>query len=717
MTPSIDQTRHKSHKTLAPHAVRQGWLMLMPNLVGFVLFLFIPLLLAFYLSFTNSRENQVPEWVGFNNYIALFSIELRWKDDVQADDQGVLSDGYTPLGAIVVSDRALVVGAKDALFWISLRNTLVLCLLLIPLSVLPALELALLLNSRLPGVKIFRTIYFLPSVVAMVGTALIWRELYNPIFGLINGLITQINGFLGISDPEIQWLSGPSVMLFSTTILIAWQTIGFNTILFLVGLQRIPDMLYEAAQIDGAGRWALFRRITLPMLRPITLLVTITTIITGLQVFDQPYTMFTTEPMPENVTTLTMYLYQRGFLAGESGYASAVGCVLGLIIFAIALIHLRVRRSNASEGEAEVMTLPLNPRYHDLAEQDSIGRNAVMDGWMPRLVAYTTLTGVALITLFPFLYMLSTSLKDSNDVFHFPPRLLPYTTETTIYDGRTVPVYVLSVDGVEREMVPTGNRILTSRGFEDEFIVPANPEITTFAAVQTATLAEFMQFRFDNYPTVLSLGLGRALLNTIFVTVCVVVGQLITSVLGGYAFSRMRFRGRDALFLVYLGSTMIPLAVFIIPLHRFMVLIGWENSLASLIVPWIVSAYGTFLMRQFFITISREIEESAILDGAGRLRILWSIFVPLSRPALATLAVFSFLSAWNSFLWPLVMIGEAHEASHVLTLALIHLRNVAADQPNVVLAGVAIAITPPIILFILAQKYLFEGVAQSSLRS
>lgn len=711
MMTFADQTKHESHKTSAPHAAWQGWLMLMPNLVGFVLFLFIPLLLSLYLSFTSGGTSQSPGFVGLNNYAELFSIELRWKDDVQADDQSALSSGYTPLGSIVVSDRALVVGAKDALFWISLRNTLVLCLLLIPLSVLPALELALLLNSKLAGVKIFRTIYFLPAVVAMVGTALIWRELYNPIFGLINGLITQINGFIGISDPEIQWLSGSSVMLFSTAILIAWQTVGFNTILFLAGLQRIPDTLYEAAEIDGAGRWALFRRITLPMLRPITLLVTITTLVTGLQVFDQPYTMFTTEPMPENVTILTTYLYQRGFLAGESGYASAIGCVLGLIIFAIALIHLRVRRSNAFG-----MTLPFNPRYDDLAEQDAIGRNAVVDGWMPRLVVYTVLTGVALITLFPFLYMLSTSLKDSNDVFHFPPRLLPYTTRTVEYDGRTVPVYVLSVDGVEREMIPTGNRALTSRGFEDEFIDPVDPKITTFVAVQTATLAEFVQFRFDNYPTVLDLGLGRALLNTIFVSVCVVVGQLITSIFGGYAFSRMRFRGRDTLFLIYLGATMIPLVVFIIPLHRLMVLMGWENSLASLIVPWMFSAYGTFLMRQFFLTIPREIEETAMLDGAGRLRILWRIFVPLSRPALATLALFSFISAWNSFLWPLVMIGEAHEANHVLTLALIHLRNIVADQPNVVLAGVAIAITPPIIVFIVAQKYFFEGVAQSSMK-
>lgn len=703
MTPA-DQTQHDSHKTLVPHAVRPGWLMHLPNLVGFVLFLLIPLVLAVYLSFTNSRDNQETDFVGLNNYAEIFSIELRWKDDVQADDQGVLTSGFTSLGAIGMGDRALVIGAKDAPFWISLRNTLVLCLLLIPLSVIPALELALLLSSRLPGATIFRAIYFLPAIVSMAVAALIWRGLYDPIFGLINGLITQAAGLSGISDPEVQWLSGPSVMLLTLALLVAWQTVGFNTIIILAGLQRIPPTLVEAAQIDGAGRWGVFRWITLPMLRPIMLFVTLTTFISGLQVFDQPYTLFNTEPIPENVTTLTTYLYQRGFLDGESGYAAAVACVLGFIIFAVTLLQFRIWRSAVHEGDGDVAA-PVS-RWNPASGQ-----------WFPRLAVYAILTSAAFIMLFPFVYALLTSLKDSNDVLRFPPRLLPYTTSTVEYNGRMVSIYLLSVDGVERKMVSTGNRTLTPRGFEDEFVDPDNPEITAFAAVHTATLAEFVQFRFDNYPTVIEMGLGRALVNTVLVTVGVVAGQMITSVLGGYAFSRTRFRGRDTLFLIYLGVAMIPLVAYIIPLRRLMVLIGWENQLVSLIAPWMFSACGTFLMRQFFLTIPREIEEAAVLDGAGRMRLLWSIFLPLSRPALAILAVFSFFSAWNSFLWPLVLMDDVNTTNHVLTLALIHLREVAAHRPNLVLAGVAIAIAPPIILFLLVQRYLFEGVAQSNLRS
>ena len=200
------------------------------------------------------------------------------------------------------------------------------------------------------------------------------------------------------------------------------------------------------------------------------------------------------------------------------------------------------------------------------------------------------------------------------------------------------------------------------------------------------------------------------------VTVLVVLGQLVTSIFGGYAFSRVQFGGRDTLFLLYLGSIMIPFVVLIIPMYRLMVILDWQNQIVSLILPWVFTAYGTFLMRQFFISIPKDLEEAAMLDGASRFRILWQIFVPLSRPAIATLAIFSFLYAWNSFLWPLLIINEANEANHVLTLSLIKLSNIAADRPNIVLTGAAIAILPPMIIFVLAQRYFIEGLSSSGMK-
>ena len=161
---------------------------------------------------------------------------------------------------------------------------------------------------------------------------------------------------------------------------------------------------------------------------------------------------------------------------------------------------------------------------------------------------------------------------------------------------------------------------------------------------------------------------------------------------------------------------MIPFVVLIIPLYQLMVIIGWQGKIAALVLPWIFTAYGTFLMRQFFITIPKELEEAALLDGLGRFGILWRIFVPLSGPAIATQAIITFLYAWNSFLWPLVIIGDANTVNHVVTLSLRQLKTAAAAEPNLVLTGAAVAILPPLVLFLLAQRYFVEGIANTGLK-
>lgn len=403
-------------------------------------------------------------------------------------------------------------------------------------------------------------------------------------------------------------------------------------------------------------------------------------------------------------------------------------------------------------------------------------RRKLLRTWAFRAVAYALLLGFGFIIVFPFLYMITTSLKTSTDVFRYPPKLLPYSQATTEYQGEQVPLFELEVGGQPRSMVDTGELVrfgffstpqeinvaaprsspvtarvpleearatgqsvslrgpdgeesfevyevtvdgqsrellLAYRGGLNRFADPDEPEVEAYAPGRTAPRQEFVQFQWGNYQAFFDLNLNRALVNTTLVTLLVVLGQLVTSIFGGYAFSRIRFRGRDTLFLVYLGSIMIPFVVLIIPMYRLMVILDWQNRLVSLILPWIFTAYGTFLMRQFFISIPKDLEEAATLDGASRLRILWQIFVPLSRPAIATLAIFSFLYAWNSFLWPLLIINEANERNHVLTLALIKLSNIAADRPNIVLTGAAIAILPPMLVFVLAQRYFIEGLAAS----
>jgi multiple sugar transport system permease protein len=186
--------------------------------------------------------------------------------------------------------------------------------------------------------------------------------------------------------------------------------------------------------------------------------------------------------------------------------------------------------------------------------------------------------------------------------------------------------------------------------------------------------------------------------------------------MGGYAFSRLRWPGRDVLFVGYLGSIMIPFVVLIIPLFQIMVQLNWNNTLGSLVWPFVFTAYGTFLMRQFFLSIPVDLEEAALVDGASRMRILWRIFVPLSWPAIATLATFSFLYAWNSFIWPLVTIDAGNTDDGVLTLALRALGGQGADDPQLIFAGVTLAMLVPMIVFVMAQRYFVENVASSGLK-
>lgn len=383
---------------------------------------------------------------------------------------------------------------------------------------------------------------------------------------------------------------------------------------------------------------------------------------------------------------------------------------------------------------------------------------------------YVVLTLFAVLMLFPFAYMIATSLKEPADTFRYPPRLLPRAPVTTTvagYEGE-LPLYYVEIDGEQKEyaLVESGIRVgryapvddleavvtrpqtlatpteqtITINGEEldlftleldgqmvemvlleqtalGRFVDPDDPSQETLANVRLSQPVEALTAHPENYERVIELNnMGRALTNTALVTILVVIGQLTTSVVGGYAFARLKFPGRDSIFVFYLGTIMIPFVMLIIPLYQIMVLVGWVDRLASLIIPWIFTAYGTFLMRQFFITVPKEVEEAALIDGATRLQILTRIFIPASVPALATQATFTFLYAWNSFFWPLVIINTGNEKNHVLTLALNVLRGRASDAPNLILAGAAISILPPLIVFILGQRFFVESATSSAVK-
>lgn len=202
--------------------------------------------------------------------------------------------------------------------------------------------------------------------------------------------------------------------------------------------------------------------------------------------------------------------------------------------------------------------------------------------------------------------------------------------------------------------------------------------------------------------------------NTVKISLLCTVGVLITSSMSAYAFARLRFPGRDLLFVVYLATMMIPRQVTLIPIFILMRDYNLVDTHAALILPSLVNAYGTFLLRQFFLTVPMELEEAAIIDGCGYFGRFTRVLLPLSKPALATLGIFTLLLAWNDYLYPLVFINSPHKRT--LTLGLAIFRGDVDIQWNLLMAGTFISILPMMVAFLLAQRYFVKGIALTGLK-
>jgi multiple sugar transport system permease protein len=280
---------------------------LAPALTAIGLFFFVPVLAALVLSFTDFDiyalgNFAVARFVGLRNYLQI---------------------------------------VEDPLFWKALKNTLYFLLVGGPLSIAVSLGAALLLNAKMVRWKpLFRFVYFAPVVTTLVAVAVVWRFVYHPRFGLLNYAL----GLVGISP--VDWLGDPNWAMPAMILLAVWKNFGYNMIIFIAGLQNIPTSLYEAASIDGAGSWQRFRSVTLPLLAPTTLFITIITMIGYFQFFAEPYVM--TQGGPLNSTlSIVLLMYQQGFRWWSMGYAAAIAFVLFLLILAVSVVQTRLQRRRA----------------------------------------------------------------------------------------------------------------------------------------------------------------------------------------------------------------------------------------------------------------------------------------------------------------------------------------------------------------------------------
>lgn len=217
-------------------------------------------------------------------------------------------------------------------------------------------------------------------------------------------------------------------------------------------------------------------------------------------------------------------------------------------------------------------------------------------------------------------------------------------------------------------------------------------------------------FEWDNFAKAWTqLPFGRFFFNSLFIATSVTIITVIVSCLSGYAFARLKFPGREGLLMAYLGTLMVPAIMLIIPLFLIVNNLGMVNTFQGVILPVAFGTFGAFLMRQFFLSIPMELEEAARIDGASRLRILVSIIVPLSMPAIGLLSLFTFIGQWNNFLWPLIVMTGSENAT--LPVGLTYFQTQQGTQWNFIMAGAALSMLPGVILAIVLQKLIYNSIA------
>lgn len=306
MTKSNVAGRRGRRLNLKQREALTGWLFVSPALIGFGIFTFGAILYSLYLSFTDYDMFGTPEWVGLENYIKAFT--------------------------------------NDEYFYQYFGNTFYFAIVLVPVVLVISLFLAILINKKVGKLtKAYRVALFLPSITSTVAVSMVWLWIFNPDMGILNNFLTAI----GFHNPPM-WLSDPEWSKPALIIMRVWQMSGYYMLLFLAGLQTIPETLYEAAEVDGASSWQRFTRITVPMLSNTTFVVVILLIIESFNMFESIFVMTEGGPLG-STSTIMYYIYEQGFTNYNMGYASALAWIFFALIMIVTLVQYRFRHEQGGE--------------------------------------------------------------------------------------------------------------------------------------------------------------------------------------------------------------------------------------------------------------------------------------------------------------------------------------------------------------------------------
>lgn len=594
----------------------------------YVIFVISPFVQAFYYSMTDwSGFSKKMNFVGLTNYLTLLS---------------------------------------DPVFTKAVYNSIVLVLVLPPLVIILSVTLATLVTvggvtrGEIQGLKhsgIYRVISFFPYTVPAIVIGILWAQMYDPSSGLLNGILTAL-GFDFFKS--FAWLGDERTAMGASIFVIAWSMVGFYMVLFIAAIKGIPAEVYEAARVDGAGRFRTAISITVPMIRDN---IRTAYVYLGILALDAFVYMQALNPSggPANSTVvISQHLLNTAFKKGKFGYATSMGAALAIITLVFAALVFFVFWWTGRPPKSGPVSTAVNPlvRAAPVAApakptgqlEHPVAKKTVWTDKTVATISHIALIAWVVVICAPLLWVLMSSFKTTQQIFGSP------------------------------------------------FTLPTS-------------------FNFDNYISAwTTASIGTYFVNTVIVVGCALAIVMLLGSMCAYYLARYEFKGSKVIYYLMLAGLTFPIFLAVVPLFQTLRGFGLLNTFPGLIITYVAFAlpFTVFFLYAFFRTLPQEIAEAAMIDGAGPWRIFFTIMLPMAKPGLASVAIFNFLGLWNQFLLPIAL--NTNTANYVLSQGMASFASQAGYAVNfgALFAAVVITVLPVLVTYIIFQRQL-QGSVQTGM--
>ncbi len=633
----------------------------------YVIFVILPFVQAFYYSLTDwSGFSKSMNFVGLANYFAL---------------------------------------TQDPVFVKAVLNSIVLVLVLTPLFIVLALTLATLVTvggvsrGEIRGLAhsgIYRVISFFPYTVPAIVIGILWAQMYDPSSGLLNGILTAL-GFDFFQS--FAWLGNERTAMGASIFVITWSMVGFYMVLFIAAIKGIPSEVYEAARVDGAGRFRTAISITVPMIRDT---VRTAYIYLGILALDAFVYMQALNPSggPANSTVvISQHLLNTAFKKGKFGYATSMGATLAIItlVFAAIVFLVFYLTGERTPKKAKAVAAPAVA-----PARDSRNVRAAVEALRATSVAPAS-TAPPQAPIAPA----AAAAAAPTTTFSRPPRIPPARSRSSIFTDKTVAgiAHTSLIGWVIIICLPLlwvlmSSFKTTAQIFQSPFSLPTS-------------------FNFENYVSAwTTASIGSYFFNTVIVVGSALVIVMILGAMCAYVLARYPFKGSQVIYYLMLAGLTFPIFLAVVPLFMTLRGFGLLNTFPGLIITYVAFAlpFTVFFLYAFFKTLPQEVAEAAALDGCGPWRIFFQIMLPMAKPGMASVAIFNFLGLWNQFLLPIAL--NTNTKNYVLSQGMASFASQAGYAVNfgALFAAVVITVLPVLVTYIIFQRQLQGSVAPGLLK-